>query len=232
MSTDNVTTQMTTVDWDCDVVPLLSNDLSEMRLDEKASVKIPDDIVEGAKTDPELEKLRIIAQGLPYPIDSNVSMQENLDLILMRIVQCVKARDFDRGLLEWDVCLHRWLYLKYPIPKPKRVALIKLYYDVVTQPCMPDYVTNSIMFTLEILTKSKKKISLSDMRLPWKPIYEILSKNLFLPRRVYTINCLPAAMCKLVRSARRFFHPAAINEMLETILPFMNGTNIDVSPIF
>lgn len=28
--------------------------------------------------------------------------------------------------------------------------------------------------------------------------------------------------------ARRFFHPAAIDAMLETFLPLMNGTSLDV----
>lgn len=32
-------------------------------------------------------------------------------------------------------------------------------------------------------------------------------------------------------SCRRFFHPAAIDEMLETFLPLMNGTNLNVSLI-
>ncbi len=106
MSTDDVTAAHKTVDWDRDVAPLLCHDLSEMRLDEKASVKIPDDIVEGAKTDRALEKLRIIAEKLPYPIESNEYMQGVLDHILMRIVQCVKAKDFDRGLIDWDNNLH------------------------------------------------------------------------------------------------------------------------------
>ncbi len=36
-------------------------------------------------------------------------------------------------------------------------------------------------------------------------------------------------MCELVGIVNCFFHPAAINVMLETILPLMNGTSINVS---
>ncbi len=71
------------------------------------------------------------------------------------------------------------------MPKAKRVALIKLYYEVVTQPCMPRYVTSSLIDSLDVLAKSKKKVSIFDLRLPWKPIYELLSKNLLTPRRAY-----------------------------------------------
>lgn len=101
------------IDWDRDVAPFLSQKLSEMQLTEASSttpasaVKIPDDIIEGAKTDPSLEKLRLIAQNLPYPIESNAYMQGILDHILMRIVQCVKARNFDRSLMDWDEHLMR-----------------------------------------------------------------------------------------------------------------------------
>ena len=40
----------------------------------------------------------------------------------------------------------------------------------------------------KILTQSKDKITIDDMRLPWKPIYDILSQDLFLSRRefIYT----------------------------------------------
>ena len=34
----------------------------------------------------------------------------------------------------------------------------------------------------------------------------------------------------ILDSSRRFFHPACIDEMLETFLPYMNGTNLNVSP--
>ncbi|KLO18849.1 hypothetical protein SCHPADRAFT_819201 [Schizopora paradoxa] len=221
------------IDWDRDVAPFLSQKLSEMRLADSndttssTPVKIPDDIIEGAKTDRSLEKLRLIAQNLPYPIESNAHMQENLDHILMRIVQCVKARNFDRSLMDWNEHLMRWMYLKYPIPTPKRVALVKLYYEIATQPCMSRYVISNIISSLSVLTKSKKKITISDIRLPWKPIYDILSKNLFIPRRVYKPSHLPRYMFTLLRKVNRFFHPAAINEMMETMLPYLNGTDIN-----
>jgi proteasome activator subunit 4 len=37
----------------------------------------------------------------------------------------------------------------------------------------------------QALTKSKKKLSVDDMRLPWKPIYNILKEDLFLTRRQF-----------------------------------------------
>lgn len=33
----------------------------------------------------------------------------------------------------------------------------------------------------------------------------------------------------IAENARRFFHPAAINEMLSTFVPLIDGTKLDVS---
>ena len=78
--------------------------------------------------------------------------------------------------------------LKYPIPKDKRVALVKLYYHICTTPGMPMHIVSTCSENLQVLTRSKKKMSVEDVRLPWKPVYKILSKDLFLTRRQYEIR--------------------------------------------
>lgn len=79
--------------------------------------------------------------------------------------------------------------LKYPIPKEKRIALVKLYYHICTTPGMPNHIVSACCDNLQVLTRSKKKISVEDLRLPWKPVYKILSKDLFLTRRQFEIRC-------------------------------------------
>lgn len=78
--------------------------------------------------------------------------------------------------------------LKYPIPKEKRIALVKLYYHICTTPGMPSHIVSTCCDNLQVLTRSKKKISVEDLRLPWKPVYKILSKDLFLTRRQFEIR--------------------------------------------
>lgn len=75
--------------------------------------------------------------------------------------------------------------LKYPIPKKKRICLMKLYFHVATTPGMPTRVIAICADGLSNLTRSKKKLCIDDARLPWKPIYNILQKDLFLSRRQY-----------------------------------------------
>jgi len=61
---------------------------------------IPDDIDHA--TDHYLQKLKNYAKNLPYSVEPNSKMQELLDFILRRITQCVEAKDYDPGLLQWD----------------------------------------------------------------------------------------------------------------------------------
>lgn len=83
-----------------------------------------------------------------------------------------------------------WLMLKYPMPKEKRAALVKLYFEVATLPGMHSAVINVAVEGLSDFTRSKKKLTINDLRMPWKPIYELLSDELFLPRRKFELKCV------------------------------------------
>ena len=63
-------------------------------------VVVPDDILHA--TGPEMQRLKTYAKSLPYSIEPNSKMQGLLDFFLMRMVQALKAKDFDPGFLQWD----------------------------------------------------------------------------------------------------------------------------------
>ncbi|KAG6837040.1 hypothetical protein H0H93_015903 [Arthromyces matolae] len=174
-----------------------------------------------------MRKLETYARSLPYAIEPYHKMLELLDFIILRIVQCVEAKDFDVGLHQWDSMLTYWCMLKYPIPKDRRVRLAQLYFLVSTIPGMPINVVAICADAFCNLTKSEKKVSIKDMRLPWKPIYEILKSDLFLKRRQFEYTQLSWCMGYIASHARRFFSPAAIEEMLETFVPQLDGTQLD-----
>jgi proteasome activator subunit 4 len=75
--------------------------------------------------------------------------------------------------------------LKYPIPKEKRVLLAKIYFHLATTPGLSTQRIASCADIFHMLTRSKNKLSINDLRLPWKPIYDILSADLFLRRRQF-----------------------------------------------
>lgn len=78
--------------------------------------------------------------------------------------------------------------LKYPIPKEKRIAMVKLYLEIATTPGMPMKVLSVAAEGVNYLTRSKRKLKIDDLRLPWKPIYKIIEKELFLCRRKFEIK--------------------------------------------
>lgn len=67
------------------------------------SPHVPDDIMNA--TDHYMVKLKHYAKSIPYSIEPNSKMQEMLDFILLRLTQCVEAKDYDPGLLQWDSML-------------------------------------------------------------------------------------------------------------------------------
>lgn len=77
------------------------NNLTIHDTDPCASPVIPDDI--DRASDHYMQKLKNYAKNLPYSIEPNSKMQELLDLILRKIMQCVEAKDYDPGLLRWDM---------------------------------------------------------------------------------------------------------------------------------
>ena len=57
-----------------------------------------------------------------------------------------------------------------------------------TMPGMPLHIVATCSDALEILTRSKNKLSIQDIRLPWLPILDILRYDLFLTRRQFEVR--------------------------------------------
>ncbi|KAK2462050.1 hypothetical protein APHAL10511_006513 [Amanita phalloides] len=204
---------------------ILSLDIDGLRDPDSRSnvLDLPDDV-----EDRYLEKLRNYAKSIPYNIEAHSKMIQLLDFILLRITQCIEAKDYEVGLVQWDSMLTYWSMLKYPLPKERRIKLAKLYFHVSTTPGMPNHIVATCADGFKWLVRSKTKLSIKDMRLPWRPIYDLLSQDLFLKRREFEYTQLSWFMGYIAGYGSRFFHPAAIEDMLTTFVPLMDGTNLDV----
>lgn len=78
-------------------------DLSLLNIHDRGPpIEIPDDIQYATEGDPAMERLKAYVKSLPYSVESNARMQDMLDFFLSRLVQCIKAKDFDPGFLQWD----------------------------------------------------------------------------------------------------------------------------------
>lgn len=77
---------------------------------------------------------------------------------------------------------------------------------------------------------SRKVLDIRDIRLDWRPILRAMQDDLFPTFRNTGRNgSLSPLLINIAEACQRFFHPSDIDEMLEEILPRMNGADMDVS---
>jgi len=132
-------------------------------------------------------------------------MDERLDLILVRLSEAVEAKDWDVGFWRWHRDLSRYLAMKYPMKRERRVALLKLYFELAGEftvyftsgfgrradfsgsgfgsnqvsPGMEARIVETCSSMVMSLTEKTKYVSRKDITLPWRPIFDILKAELF-----------------------------------------------------
>lgn len=57
-------------------------------------------------------------------------MDDRLGLILVRLTEAIDAKDWDVGFWRWHRDLSRWLAMKYPMRRERRVNLLRLYFEL------------------------------------------------------------------------------------------------------
>jgi len=81
-------------------------DISKLAINgARTPLRIPNDAEDAQAEDRCMQKFNAYAKSLPYSIEPPPKMTELLDFIVLRIVQCVEAKDYDAGLLQWDSML-------------------------------------------------------------------------------------------------------------------------------
>lgn len=74
------------------------------------------------------------------------------------------------------------------------------------------------------LIDSKKRIDILDLQLSWRPIYAILSKELFPKQRKTGLTNISSTLLSLTEYTQRFFPPHEIPAMLQEFLPRLSST--------
>ncbi|GAA5895195.1 proteasome activator BLM10 [Sporobolomyces salmoneus] len=163
-------------------------------------------------------------QALPYEAESIEEMDRRLEEIVRRLIDCVKAKDYDVGFVQWNHRLECWLSLKYPMKRDLRAKLAKLYFDLCVLPGMDARLVDLAVNQAITLLEPKKRIDISDLQLPWRPIYAILEKELFPKQRKTGITNVSTNLLALTEYSQRFFPPHEIPSMLATFLPRLSPT--------
>ncbi|KAH9964279.1 hypothetical protein BC827DRAFT_1190239 [Russula dissimulans] len=187
-----------------------------------------------------IEKQRVSLQtylsSLPYNAESEKDMQARLELILGRIIICAEAKNW-LVLATWDGVLQCWLLMRYPMPVRIRAKLVRLYYELCVIPGVePRLIRNwADMLSRLLAGKSdiRRKLEPGDLRLPWKPLWRILQKELWLKTRFQDPSRNVVNIFLYVAERSRYYYPASdIPEMLEMFIPLLTqDTYLTMMPV-
>ncbi len=73
--------------------------------------------------------------------------------------------------------------LKYPMKKSVRIHLASMYYELAVMPGLEPSVMSTAASMAMTLLKPRKLISINDLRLDWRPLHDMLVKELYPKRR-------------------------------------------------
>ncbi|EJF66455.1 ARM repeat-containing protein [Dichomitus squalens LYAD-421 SS1] len=181
-----------------------------------------------------LERQRASLQSylnqLPYECEAPEEMQAKLEHIVGRICVCAETKNW-LVLTTWDGMLQCWLLMRYPMPKPTRAKLTRLYYELCLIPGIEPRVMRSWadMLSRLICNKpdSRRKLDTADLQLPWRPLWRVLQKELWPKKRMHdssrnVVNILlfVAEQCK------RYYTASEIPDMLSTFLPILTKDTV------
>ncbi|GAA5990546.1 hypothetical protein JCM10908_003124 [Rhodotorula pacifica] len=158
-------------------------------------------------------------ESLPYETESLEEMDAKLEEIVRRLVDCVRAKDYDVGFVQWNHRLECWISLKYPMKRELRARLARLYFELSVLPGMDARLVDIAVNQAITLLEPKKRIDISDLQLPWRPLYALLEKELFPKQRKTGTTNVATTLLSLVEYSQRFFPPHEIPAMLATFLP-------------
>ncbi|KAI0296143.1 hypothetical protein BC826DRAFT_1005479 [Russula brevipes] len=191
---------------------------------------------EQAATAKQRASLQTYLSSLPYNAESEEDMQARLEFVLGRIIICAEAKNW-LVLATWDGVLQCWLLMRYPVPVRIRAKLVRLYYELCIIPGIEPRLIRSWADMLSRLLAGKsdarRKLEPEDLQLPWKPLWRILQKELWLKTRFQDPSRNVVNIFLYVAERSRYYYPANdIPEMLETFVPLITQeTHLTMIPV-
>lgn len=87
-----------------------------------------------------------------------------------------------------------WLLMRYPITRPVRAGLVKFYYQLILVPGMEPRIIRTWADMIQRLLASKpgmkRKLELTDLELPWEPLWRVMHKELWPKGRNNDSSCV------------------------------------------
>ncbi|KAG1757297.1 hypothetical protein EDB19DRAFT_1924203 [Suillus lakei] len=175
--------------------------------------------------------------SLPYECESIDVMQAKLEYIVGKLIVCAESKNW-LVLTTWDAILQCWLQMRYPMTTTTRAKLVRFYYELCLLPGIEVRVIRSWADMLYRLLGSKavkRKLEATDLELPWKPLWNVMYKELFPKNRLAEFQGnrnLNNILLYVAESCKRYFPATDIPDMLETFLPILTpDTTLTMIPV-
>lgn len=148
-----------------------------------SSAETPNMDVDDVETDNDYATFQTYIDAAPYPCESPRAPEilAKLEQIISKMHICIKAKNWI-VLSTWDGVLECWLLMRYPIPKPIRAKLVRLYYELILLPGIEARTCRNWihMFNRVLANKpGNRKLEPTDLQLPWQPLWRIVKKELW-----------------------------------------------------
>ncbi|KAF8274047.1 hypothetical protein EI94DRAFT_1714621 [Lactarius quietus] len=189
------------------------------------SIECADLSREEAVIEKQRTSLQTYLASLPYDAEPEDEMQTRLEFIIGRIIICAEAKNW-LVLATWDGVLQCWLLMRYPIPVRIRAKLVRLYYELCILPGVEPRLIRSWAGVISRLlagkSDSRRKLEPEDLQLPWRPLWRVLQKELWVKTRFQDPSRNVVNIFLYVAERSRYYYPASdIPEMLETFVPLV-----------
>ncbi|THV06075.1 hypothetical protein K435DRAFT_712109 [Dendrothele bispora CBS 962.96] len=188
------------------------------------------DYIEQSSDDKQRSVLQTYLNSVPYECESVEDMHRRLEEIVGKIYICVKSQNW-LNLTTWDGMLQCWLLMRYPMQKSTRAKLVRLYYELCIIPGVEPRVIRTWADMLSRLlankSGSKRKLEITDLQLPWKPLWGALKKELWVKKRVQdSSRNVVNILLYVAEQCKRYYSGDEIPSMLDEFLPLLTQDSV------
>ncbi|KAF7310620.1 hypothetical protein HMN09_00604800 [Mycena chlorophos] len=187
---------------------------------------------------PDQLALQVYVEAMPYSCESSAEMDAKLADIVAKIQICVEGKLWPI-LTTWDGVLENWMLMRYPIAKPLRAKLARLYYELILLPGIDARTCRNWvhMFNRILANKpgARRKLEPSDLQLEWQPLWRMVKKELWPSGRKRTDLAGRNSLNLFLFTAEHaspYFPPSEISSMLAEFLPLITkSTMLGMFPV-
>ncbi|XP_018576290.1 proteasome activator complex subunit 4 [Anoplophora glabripennis] len=181
------------------------------------------------------QKENIYNKLLPYAEELDEESKKLFTDIKTNLVKAVLAREMRPGCALWTSRLNKYIKIYgMKFSKEDHIALIKLFYELVTIPDLEPTRINKCATTLIQLLKKKYLLTRDELQLEWRPLYNlcvrVMEKSKTDIGMYRYFSTFEHTIFHVIRASKVYFPASATQEILDEFRPRLCPFNVsDIS---